>query len=151
MPPSHKLLANLLVCLLLMMGMTACHRTPDESRVRQGVEMAERAAEHADASALSGVLSDDFNGNNGAMERSQLIDLLHVAALRGESIHALSGPIAVEQNGDRYVARFTVTLTSGGKMLPAHIGVYQVETAWRKEGSEWRCYSATWTADGQGT
>ncbi|PXV60562.1 hypothetical protein SAMN04487785_102285 [Dyella jiangningensis] len=142
---TRKRLVNPMLWLLLATSLTACHRTPDESRVRQGIEKAEQAAEHANASALDDVLSDDFNGNNGEMERRQLLGLLRAAAFRGETIHALTGPIEVEPHGDRYVARFTVTLTSGGKLLPAQIGVYRVETAWRKEGGEWRCYSATWT------
>ena len=132
----------------MMTGLAGCHRTPDESRVRQGIETAQRAAEHADASSLDGVLSDDFTGNNGEMERGQIVSLLRATAFRGETIHALTGPVDVEQRGDRYMARFTVTLTSGGKLLPAQIGVYQVETAWRREGREWRCYSATWTHEG---
>jgi hypothetical protein len=144
----QKLLVNPLFCLLLMAGLSACHHTPDESRVRQGIEKAEHAAEQAGASALDAVLSDDFDGNHGEMERRQLLGLLRAASFRGETIHALTGPIEVEQHGDRYVARFTVTLTSGGKLLPAQIGVYQVETAWRKDGGEWRCYSATWTSAG---
>jgi len=130
------------------MGLAACHRTPDESRVRQGVETAERAAEQADASSLDALLSEDFSGNDGEMERRQIVGLLRAAKFRGETIHALTGPIEVEARGERYVARFTVTLTSGGKLLPAQIGVYQVETAWRKEGREWLCYSATWTSSG---
>lgn len=142
----RKMLVKPLLCGLLALGVSACHRTPDESRVRQGIEVAEHAAEHADASALGDVLSDDFDGNAGAMDRRQLLGLLRAAAFRGETIHALTGPITVEQRGDRYLARFTVTLTSGGKLLPAQIGTYNVETAWRKDGREWRCYSATWAA-----
>ncbi|AIF47908.1 hypothetical protein [Dyella japonica] len=143
-----KWLANPLLCLLLVAGLSACHRTPDESRVRLGIEKAEHAAEQANASALGDVLSDDFNGNHDEMERRRLLDLLRAASFRGETIHALTGPIEVEPHGDRYVARFTVTLTSGGRMLPSNIGVYQVETGWRKDGREWRCYSATWTSGG---
>jgi len=140
----RKLLMKPLLCGVLALCLVACHRAPDESRVRQGIETAEHAAEQADASALGDVLTDDFTGNNGEMERRQLIGLLRAAAFRGETIHALTGPVTVEQRGDRYVARFTVTLTSGGKLLPAQIGVYEVETAWRKDGREWRCYSAIW-------
>jgi hypothetical protein len=142
----RKLLVNSLLCLLLATGLAACHREPDESRVRQGIEKAEHAAEQASASSLDDVLSEDFNGNNGEMERRQLLGLLRAASFRGETIHALTGPIEVGQRGERYLARFTVTLTSGGKWLPAQIGVYRVETAWRKDGREWRCYSATWTS-----
>ena len=145
----RKLLINPLLCLALAASVVACHRTPDESLVRQGIETAQHAAEHANASALGDVLSEDFDGNAGTMDRRQLLGLLHAAAFRGETIHALTGPIEVELRGDRYVARFTVTLTSGGKLLPAQMGLYQVETAWRKDGREWRCYSATWKSVGQ--
>jgi hypothetical protein len=133
MPSLRKLLENPLFCALLAIGLVACHRTPDEK---------------ADASALDALLSDDFSGNNGEMEHRQIVGLLRAARFRGETIHALTGPIEVEARGGRYVARFTVTLTSGGKLLPAQIGVYRVETAWRKEGREWKCYSATWTSSG---
>ncbi|MBV8156634.1 MAG: hypothetical protein JO278_03190 [Dyella sp.] len=135
---------NPLLCSVLLLGLVACHRTPDESRVRQGIETAQHAAEQVDASALGDLLTEDFSGNNGELERRQLLGMLRAAAFRGETIHALTGPVTVEPRGDRYVARFTVTLTSGGKLLPAQIGVYDVETAWRKEGREWHCYSATW-------
>ncbi|QNK01031.1 hypothetical protein [Dyella telluris] len=145
MPLMRKLLVNPLLYALLAVALAACHRTPDESRVRQGIEKAEHAAEQADASALDDVLSEDFDGNQGEMQRRQLLGLLRAASFRGETIHALTGPIDVEQHGDRYVARFTVTLTSGGRMLPSNMGIYKVETGWRKDGREWRCYSATWT------
>ena len=148
MPRTRKLLVIPLFYLLLATSLTACHRTPDESRVRQGIEKAGHAAEQADASALDAVLSEDFDGNHGEMERRQLLALLHAAKFRGETIHALTGPVEIEQHGDRYVARFTVTKTSGGRMLPSSIGVYHVETGWRKDGREWRCYSATWTSGG---
>ncbi|WP_233523310.1 nuclear transport factor 2 family protein [Dyella solisilvae] len=137
-----------LLGMLMMAGLAGCHRPPDESLVRQGIAVAERAAEHADASSLGEVISEDFDGNDGGADRRQLLGLLRAAAFRGDAIHALTGPLEVEQRGDRYVARFTVTLTSGGKLLPEQMGVYRVETAWRKEGRAWRCYSATWTSAG---
>jgi len=138
---------NLLLCGLLAAALAACKQAPDETLVRQGIETAATAAGHADASALGDVLSEDFDGNAGATDRRQLLGLLGAAAFRGDTIHALVGPVSVEPRGERYVASFTVTLTSGGKLLPAQIGVYKVETAWRKDRREWRCYSATWTPD----
>ncbi|MHA6203359.1 hypothetical protein ACXU4B_02925 [Dyella soli] len=125
--------------------MAGCHRAPDESLVRQAIVRAASAAEQADASALGDQLSDDFDGNGEGLDRRQLMNVLRAAHFRGEAIHALTGPVVVEQRGDRYVATFTVTLTSGGKWLPTETGVYQVESAWRREGRQWRCYSARWT------
>lgn len=138
--------------MLLFFGLLAamlggCRHAPDETLVRQGIEAAANAAEHANASALADVLSEDFDGNAGSADRRQLVGMLRAAAFRGDSIHALVGPVSLEARGERYVASFTVTLTSGGKLLPAQMGVYKVETAWRKEGREWHCYSATWTSD----
>ena len=124
--------------------LAACHRTPDEVRIRQAIESARTAAAEADASAFAEVLSEDFDGNAGAMGRKDLANLLRLARFRGETVHAVIGPIEVEPRGDRYVARFTVTLGSGGKLFPAELGMFKVETGWRREGREWRCFTASW-------
>ncbi|WP_232823627.1 nuclear transport factor 2 family protein [Dyella sp. C9] len=139
---------RVLLCSLILTMVAACHRAPDESRIRQGIEAATRAAEQVDAGGLGDVLSDDFIGNGDAADRRQLMGLLRAAAFRGETLHALVGPVTVESRGDRYVASFTVTLASGGRLFPSQAGIYKVETAWRKDGGEWRCYSATWTSGG---
>lgn len=128
----------------LVMGLGGCHRTPDEVAVKQAVAAAEAAAEQVDASGFGDQLAEDFTGNDGDVDRRQLVNLLRVARLRNESIHVLMGPVTVEARGDRYLAHFTVTLTSGGRLLPAQMGVYEVESAWRREGGDWICYSATW-------
>jgi len=133
-----------LVLLALAGALAGCHRTPDEERIRQAIAVASKAAEQADASALADVLSDDFDGNGGQTDKRELTGLLRAAKFRGETIHALIGPIDVEQRGERYVAKFSVTLTSGGKLLPAQMGVYQVESGWRREGKAWVCFTATW-------
>jgi hypothetical protein len=144
MPSMRKTWSKLLFCAVVLAVLAGCRSTSDEALIRQGIEAAANAAEHARASALDEVLSEDFDGNAGALARSDLLQLLRAAAFRGETIHALSGPVELEQRGKRYVARFTVTLTGGGKLLPAQMGVYRVETAWRREGHQWLCYSATW-------
>ncbi len=140
----RKMCSKLLSCVVVLGLLVGCRHSPDEVLIRQGIEAAANAAETAHASALGDVLSEDFDGNAGALARSDLLQLLRVASVRGETIHALTGPVQMEQRGERYVARFTVTLTSGGKLLPAQMGVYQVETAWRREGRQWLCYSASW-------
>ena len=129
----------------IVIGLLVYHRTPDEKLIRQSIDAAIQATEQADASALSALLTDDFDGNSGAMTQQDVANPLRLARLRGETLHALLGPVDVEKRGERYVADFTVTLTSGGKVFPAQLGVYKVEAAWRKDGREWRCYEATWT------
>ena len=129
----------------VVIGLLVYRRTPDEKLIRQSIDAAIQATEQADASALSALLTDDFDGNSGAMTQQDVANPLRLARLRGETLHAVLGPVDVEKRGERYVANFTVTLTSGGKVFPAQLGVYKVEAAWRKDGREWRCYEATWT------
>lgn len=141
-----KLTTRLAVLLIgVVIGILVYHRTPDEKLIRQSIDAAVQAVEKADISALTAQLTDDFDGNNGAMTRQDVASPLRLARLRGETLHAVVGPVDVEKRRDRYVADFTVTLTSGGKVFPAQLGVYKVEAAWRKDGREWYCYEATWT------
>ena len=130
--------------MVLALALAGCRRTPDDVAIRQAIEAAAQATEQVDASALLGQLTDDFDGNDNAMRRQDIGKLLRVARFRGETLHAVLGPVDVQPRGDRYVADFTVTLTSGGKLLPSQLGVYKVETAWRRDGHDWRCYEATW-------
>jgi hypothetical protein len=143
-----KTLMWMLFCGAAISTMVGCHRAPDELLIRQAIEHAVAAAERTDASGLGDQLTDDFDGNSGEFDRRQLMELLRVAHFRGETIHAVAGPVAVEPRGERYLATFTVTLTSGGKWLPAQIGMHKVETAWRRDGRDWHCYSATWRPAG---
>ncbi|GAB2578688.1 hypothetical protein GCM10027066_21330 [Dyella jejuensis] len=129
---------------MLLLGATGCRRAPDEAQIRQAIEMAVQATAKGDASAVVDPLTSDFDGNHGVMSREDLGNLLRVAKLRGETLHAAVGTIDVLPRGERYVADFTVTLARGGTWLPAQWDVYKVETAWRREGRDWRCYEATW-------
>ncbi|GGA04183.1 hypothetical protein [Dyella caseinilytica] len=129
----------------LVLVLADCHRAPDDVLIRQSIDAATQATEKVDASALLSQLTDDFDGDDGTMRRQDIGNLLRLASFRGETLHAMLGPVDIEPRGERYVASFTVTLTRGGKVFPSQIGVYKVETAWRREGHDWRCYEATWT------
>lgn len=134
----------LIVLALLVLALPACRRTPDEAQVRAAIVSAAHAAETGSASGVGESLSEDFDGNAGALDRRGLTGMVRLLALRGEHVGVTMGPMAIEARGERMVATFTVTLTSGGKLLPDQLGVYQVESAWRKEDGEWRCYTASW-------
>jgi len=129
---------------LAFVACAGCRHTPDETRVREAIASAEHAAEQADAGGVVEPLSEDFDGSGGQLERNDIANLIRLARLRGEHVGVTLGPITVERRGERLVADFTATLTQGSRLLPDAAGVYEVETAWRKEGGEWRCYSATW-------
>lgn len=140
-----KGLIALLAAVLIGATLAACQRTPDEAQVRAAVAAAAQAATAGSASDLGALLTDDFDGNAGDLSRRDLLRMVAGLALRGEHLGVVTGPVEVKPRGDRLVARFGVTLTSGGRVLPDRLGVYRVETGWRRDGRHWRCYTASWT------
>ncbi|MEP6897805.1 MAG: hypothetical protein ABI870_04685 [Rhodanobacter sp.] len=134
------LLILLALCATLLPG---CHRTPDEAQVRDAMASMAHAVEAGSAGDASTPLSDDFDGNAGELDRRALANMIRLTTLHDEHIGVTMGPIAIERRGERIVASFTVTLTRGGT-LPDQLGVYRVESAWRKDGRRWLCYTASW-------
>lgn len=126
------------------LALSACRHTPDEAQVREAIGSVARAAEAGAASDVGAPLSDDFDGNAGELDGRALTKMVRLLALRGEHIGVTMGPVTIEHRGERMVATFTVTLTSGGKLLPDQLGLYEVESAWRNEDGKWRCYTASW-------
>ncbi|OOG63509.1 hypothetical protein B0E46_10210 [Rhodanobacter sp. B04] len=131
----------LLLCAAVLWG---CRRTPDEAQVREAIASIAQAAETNAASDAIAPLSDDFDGNDGELDRRALANTIRLVALRGEHVGVTMGPVAIEHRGERMVATFTVSLTSGSHLLPDQMGLYRVESAWRKDDGKWRCYTASW-------
>jgi len=133
-----------LTMFLVSGALAGCHRAPDEQRVRDAISATAEAAEAAKASDTVDALTEDFDGNGGQLDRRALANLIRVYAVRGQKVHVLMGPVDVERRGERMIATFTVTLTAGTGVLPENAGAYSVETGWRKDGGEWRCFTASW-------
>ncbi|HZX71928.1 MAG TPA: hypothetical protein VFE77_14030 [Rhodanobacter sp.] len=134
----------MLLVVLASATFVGCRRTPDESRIGSAITAVATAAESAAAKNVVAPLSDDFDGNDGELDRRTLANLVRIISLRGERVGVTMGPISFEHRGERIVAKFAVTLTSRSGLLPDQMGLYQVESAWRREDGEWRCYSAHW-------
>ena len=130
--------------LVVAMLLAGCRHTPDEQQLREAITAAAQAAEDTDAAGFGHWLTADFDGNGGEFDARRLSGVLRVAHLRDERVSVMLGPVTVEARGERMVATFTATLGGGGRLLPERLGVYEVETAWRRDGSEWRCYTASW-------
>ena len=140
----RKTACLLIVFALFALALPGCRRTPDEAQVRAAIASVAQAAEAGSASDVGDRLSEDFDGNAGQLDRRGLTSMIRLLALRGEHVGVTMGPVSIEHRSERMVATFTVTLTSGGRLLPDQLGIYQVESAWRKEDGEWHCYTASW-------
>jgi hypothetical protein len=135
---------NILALLIFSLVIVGCRHTPDEVRVREAIAAMAAGAEAGKAGDATASLSDDFDGNGGTLDKKALANMIRIVHLRGARIGVTSGPIEVEARGERLVASFTVTLTRSSNLLPDRLGVYKVESGWRREEGDWRCYTATW-------
>jgi ketosteroid isomerase-like protein len=128
--------------------LAACHRAPDEQRIRDAVAAMQVAVEARDPREFMRHVSADFTGNDGQADRDGLHNLLRAEVLRNESIGVALGPIDVDLQGDRATVQVTATLTGGsGGLLPEHGSIYSITSGWRREGGEWKCFNAGWKQD----
>ena len=137
--------------MLMVWAFAGCHRAPAEQQVRKAIDATVVAARANDTHGVLDLVSDDFTGNEGELDRRGLRQLLALRGLRQDKTGVLTGPVAFEHKGDRIIAKFNLVLTGGkpGDLLPDQSAIYAMTTAWRREGGEWRCYNATWTHAGQ--
>jgi ketosteroid isomerase-like protein len=135
-------------CLILAAwALGSCHHTPAQQQIRRSIAAAATAARVNDVSGVLAVVGDDFTGNQGDLDKRGLHRLLALRALRQDKTGVLVGPVSFERKGDRILAKFNLVLTGGkpGDLLPNQSAIYAMTTAWRREGGEWKCYSATWS------
>jgi ketosteroid isomerase-like protein len=134
-----------LLALVSILAIAACHRVPDEQRIRATIDAMQAAVEARDPRAFMDHVSTDFTGNEGQVDRTSLHNLLRVQVFRNESIGVTLGPIDVTLQGDRATVHLVATLSGGsGNWLPERGAVLEITSGWRKQDGEWRCYNATW-------
>jgi hypothetical protein len=136
--------AIVVLCLGFALALSGCRREPPEQALRNTIAAMEAAAEAQDSDALFEPIADDFVGSEG-MDRQAFRRYVTFAGLRARKVKASLGPIDVKLFDKRASASFTVALTGGAGLLPDQAQVYQVETGWRLEGSDWKLISAKWS------
>lgn len=125
--------------------LAGCNRTPPEEALRARVAALEAAVDARDAGALRDFLADDFIGPGG-MDDAGARRLAQGMFLRYRDVGTRLGPLAVELQDRHATVRFDAVVTGGaGALLPQSGQVYDITTAWRLEGGEWRLVSAEWT------
>jgi len=126
------------------MSLAGCARTPPEQALRERVGALEAAIDARDAGALRDVLADDFIGPGG-MDDAGARRLAQGMFLRYRDIGTRLGPLDVQLQERHATVRFDAVVTGGaGSLLPQSGQVYDVTTAWRLEGEDWRLVSAEW-------
>jgi len=127
-------------------ALAACARPPDETRIRDAIAAMQAAAEARDASGVLDHVGNDFTGQKGDVDRDGLARILKIEFLRKEGFDVSIGPVAIDLDGDRATATFDMNVGDASRRwLPSGRATFAVVSGWRREGSEWVCYNATWT------
>jgi hypothetical protein len=133
-----------MVALLMLVGIAGCSDTPDEARLRAGIDEMQAAVQERRPGDFMDYVTEDFIGDGG-LDRAALHNLLRAQLLRNASIGATRGPLEIAIQGDRASVDFSVVLTGGaGGLVPERAQGYSIKTGWRIEDGEWRLFLAEW-------
>jgi hypothetical protein len=137
----------LLACLALMAG---CGGEPSvEDQVRAAIAQMEELGEEGDRSGFLDMLTDDYQGQDGRYNKDEFGKFLMLQWSQHRRIRAQLFPVTVTELGPNLAtASFRVLLTGGAGLLPETGQLYEVETRWLREGSDWQLWQAQWKAAG---
>ena len=131
---------------VLALAVAACSHPPDETRIRNAIAAMVSAAEARDASGVLDHVGNDFTGQRGEVDRVGLARIIKIELLRKEGFDVAIGSISIEIAGDRATATFDMTVADASRRwLPSGQETFAVVSGWRREGSEWLCYNASWS------
>ncbi len=124
-----------------------CSRSDPEKELRAAIDsIATNIEQQRVADALTHV-SDDFSRESGAFGKADARRLLAAAMLRNEKIRVVTTISDLRIDGERAFVKFRVVATGGAGLLPERGQTWEFDSAWRREGGQWRVYNAEWRED----
>ena len=135
------------VALLLAIGAAVaagCSRSDPERELRATIGSMAQAIEKREPAAFLDAMADDFSRESGAFGKQEAKRTLVAAILRNEKINVSAAVTDVRIEGDRAFARVRVAATGGAGLLPERGQTWDFESAWRREGGQWRVFNAEW-------
>lgn len=139
-------LTPLLVAVLLIAAFSACSPPLTVSQqVIAAIREMETRIEDGERRQFIKHVSEDFSGQNGQLNRQQLMGLVIYQLNRHQRLHAQLFPISVNETGEQTAsANFRALITGGPGWIPDQGQLYDFETLWRYQGGEWKLTSANW-------
>lgn len=123
---------------------TGCSRSDPEKELRAAITaMATDIEQQRVADALKHV-SEDFSRESGAFGKADARRVLAAAMLRNERIHVGTTVTDVRIDGERAFVKLRVVATGGAGLLPERGQTWEFDSAWRREGGQWKVYNAEW-------
>ena len=139
--------AGLLLSVLLMTGPLACSKPLTvEQQIIAVIREMEARIENGERRPFMSHVAEDFNGQNGLLNREELQRFVILQLNRHQRLHAQLMPIRVSETGDgAAAASFKALITGGPNWIPDSGQIYEFETRWIELDDEWLLQSASWT------
>lgn len=107
----------------------------------------EYAAEEGEHFEFIGYVADSFSAQQGTMDRREFHRFMIFQINQNRRLQAQFFPIYVKETGEGMAsAHFRILMTGGGGLLPDRGQLYDVETHWLRDGSDWKLEKADWKA-----
>jgi hypothetical protein len=121
-----------------------CGRDDPAARLKREIGEMQAAVEaHKPADFLRRV-SEDFSGNDGQGRQARAARILVSQLLGEERVSVTLGPLDVHLHDANHATVKVSALVLGGRYLPERGQTLTIESGWKREGDQWRCYVASW-------
>jgi hypothetical protein len=130
--------------MLMTLIIVGCARGSDEKALREAMEQMEIALEAGETGDFLDYVTEDFSGNSAELNAAQLRGTLVGLKLRHEKLGVTLGPAAIKLFGDRATINVQI-LATGGTWMPETGQILDIESSWRREGGDWKCFAARWS------
>ena len=139
------MIARALALLLSVVALTTgCGRSDPERELRATIGSMAQAIEKREPAAFLDAMTDDFSRESGAFGKQDTKRTLVAAILRNERINVSAVVTDVRIEGDRAFAKVRVVATGGAGLLPERGQTWDFDSAWRREGGQWKVFNAEW-------
>lgn len=117
-----------------------------EQQVIAVIRDMEARIEDAERRPFMNHVADEFNGQDGQVNRDELRGLVIYQLNKYQRLSAQLFPIRVTETGEGLAsAKFRALITGGARWLPENGQIYDFDTGWSKASGEWMLVRANWT------
>ena len=107
----------------------------------------EYAAEEGQHLDFMSYVSDSFGAQQDSMDRREFHRFMIFQINQNRRLQAQFFPIFVDETGEQAAsAHFRLLVTGGAGLLPDRGQLFEVETHWLRDGSDWLLNQAEWEA-----
>jgi ketosteroid isomerase-like protein len=121
-----------------------CGRSDPEREIRATIVRMAESVEKRDPAVFLDAVAEDFSRESGAFGKQDAKRTLLAAYLRNEKINVSAVVTEVRVEGDRALAKVRVIATGGAGLLPERGQTWDFDSAWRREGGQWKVFNAEW-------